>query len=415
MVETMDRKEFAKIAKMSLHRWQTHNATIRAAAIAFFTVMPLPSLLVISAAIFAIVYGAPHALDMLVSQINTVAGPAIAQLVRDLLQSAQNPFTSIFGSFLSVAFAVAGAIGAFSVLQDTLNIIWDVPPQKGRSLKTRIRERIFPFILVSIAVLIVLAWTSISTLLTSSLSVIVEPVIGHFSAVIITGAQILSSFIISTLLFGFIYTQIPDTEVEWGDVWLASVIVGFISTLLNYLFGIYVHTFPVTTVAGAAGSLILILLWIFVTDMFLLFGAHFSNVYSEIVGSHSRKVELESIPKRLIEIQKKLNELKLGKSDSESAQSLNDEMKNGEAKVTENTTKPQSETIALEEIDEEKARKLKTEDEEKISEPSLQIKLTQKKSEEDKRTEYDLTFKWKPKDEDADKNKKKQENERSKD
>jgi membrane protein len=291
----MNWHEFKKIAELSYHRWQTHNASIRAAALAFFTIMPLPSLLIISAAIFGFLYGAPQALEKLTEQISIVAGPTVAGLIGDLLKSAQNPFTSILGSFLSVMFALVGAIGAFLVLQDALNTIWDVPPLKGRSLKTRIRERIVPFVLVSATVIVVLAWTSISNLLTSSLGVAFEPLIGHFSAVIISSAQIFSSFAISTLLFAFIYTQIPDVDVEWGDVWLASLVVGFISTILNYLFGVYIHAFPVSTIAGAAGSLILILLWIFVTDMFILFGAHFSNVYSETVGSRSMRSMLELI------------------------------------------------------------------------------------------------------------------------
>ncbi|MCW4011295.1 MAG: YihY/virulence factor BrkB family protein [Candidatus Bathyarchaeota archaeon] len=284
----MNRKEFLAIAKASFSKWQTNNATIRAAALAFFTILPLPSLLVILATIFGVVYGQPQALQRLIEQITVVAGPAVAEIVKDIVESAQNPFASIFGSVISVAFAVLGAIGAFAVLQDTFNAIWNVPAKK-RSLKAYIRERIGPFLIVSGVSVMVFAWTSSTTLLSNTLSFVLEPIIGNASATIFGITEVFLSFILVTALFAFIYIQIPDTHIEWQDVWLAAVITGLVSTVLNYLFGWYIHTFPVTSIGGAAGSLIVLLLWIFIIDQFILFGAQFCNVYAETLGSRSKK------------------------------------------------------------------------------------------------------------------------------
>jgi membrane protein len=295
----MNRKEFWSISKTAFHKWQTNNATLRAAALAFFTVMPLPSLLLLLTEMFALIYGQPQALQRLIEQISIVAGPAVAEMVQQLLLSAENPFTSIFGSIVSIAFAIIGAVGAFTVLQDTLNIIWDVPSLKKRSLTSRIKHRIVPFLLVSGTGAIVVAWTTTSTLLSNALSLFLETTIGSSAAIILGATQILLSFGLSVLLFAFIYTQVPDAIVRWSDVWLAAFITSLVSTALNFLFGIYIRAFPITTIAGAAGSLMVLLLWVFVIDQFILFGAQFSNVYAETVGSQAKTMDVHrEEPKR---------------------------------------------------------------------------------------------------------------------
>lgn len=292
----MNHKEFFKIARKAFQKWQTNNATLRSAALAFFTIMPLPSILIMLASLSALIYGPPQGIEQLISQISVVAGPVVAEMADQILLGAENPFTSSFGSFVSILFALIGAIGAFAVLQDSLNIIWDVPPQKKLNFIARIRKRIIPFLLVSGTGAIVVAWSSLTTLLSSTLSFYLEPLIGNLAAVILGATQILLSFGLSALLFAFIYTQVPDALVAWRDVWVASLITSFVSTALNYLFGIYLRAFPVTTISGAAGALIVLLLWIFLMDQFILFGAQFSNVYAETLGSKA-KVQKVKIPK----------------------------------------------------------------------------------------------------------------------
>jgi len=284
----MDPKVILEIAKHAFRKWQAHNASIRAAALAFFTFMPLPTLLLILGALSALIYGQPQAVQEVIDQISVVAGPAVAGMAGQLLLSnAGSPFGSAFGATVSIIFALIGAIGAFAVLQDTLNLIWDVTPPKKRSLVERIRQRAVPFLLISGTTGIVAAWTSLSTLLYNALSVYLQPLIGSSAAILIGATQVVLSFGLSVLLFAFIFSQIPDTHVGWDDVWLASLITGAICTAVDYLFGIYIRTFPITTILGAAGDLMALLLWIFVIAEFILFGAQFSNAYSETLGSHA--------------------------------------------------------------------------------------------------------------------------------
>src|SRR5512136_1578295 len=116
----MNRKEFKTIAIVSLRKWQHNNATLRAAALSFFVILPLPSLLLISMDIYSQILGQAQGTAQFIQLISALVGPTIANLVSELLKGAANPFNSVFNSFVSVVFAVAGAIGAFAVLQDTL-------------------------------------------------------------------------------------------------------------------------------------------------------------------------------------------------------------------------------------------------------------------------------------------------------
>jgi uncharacterized BrkB/YihY/UPF0761 family membrane protein len=116
----MNRQEFLNLIQVTFKKWQSHDASLRAAAITFFAMLPLPSFALITVAVLAQVYGQQQALQQLIVQIRNVAGSSVADLVSQLLTNAQSPLTSFFGSFFAVVFALAGALGAFSVLQKSV-------------------------------------------------------------------------------------------------------------------------------------------------------------------------------------------------------------------------------------------------------------------------------------------------------
>jgi uncharacterized BrkB/YihY/UPF0761 family membrane protein len=129
---------------------------LRAAALTFFIILPLPTLLLIVIAIFAQFWGQTQAIQILTLQISAVVGPSVASLFEQLLSNAASPFNSIWTAIVVIGFSFGGAIGAFSVLRDTMNCIWEVRVPKGRPLWKRIRKTIGPFVLVSSLGLIVI-------------------------------------------------------------------------------------------------------------------------------------------------------------------------------------------------------------------------------------------------------------------
>ena len=123
----------------------------------------------------------------------------------------------------------------------------------------------------------------------SAAVLILDPIFRGLTVVFLRVLQIILSFGLGTLLFAIIFKQLPEIHVEWRDVTLAAVITSVIFTVLNYLFGVYLSLFPVTTLGGTAGSLILLFLWIFIVSLFLLFGAELTRVYAAAFGSHPVK------------------------------------------------------------------------------------------------------------------------------
>lgn len=282
----MNRKELYRIFKTSFQDWLEDNAILRAAALTFFIILPLPTLLLIIIAVFAQFYGQTQAIQILVQLISVVVGPVVADLFKQVLFNAGSPFISVWTAIVEVGFSVGGAIGAFSVLRDTMDCIWEVRFPKRRPLWIRIRQKIGPFILVSILGLIVIAWTAIS----SSLSSVIKlySINGTLTLIGITAAQVILTFAVATLLLAIIYKMIPSARVHWHDVSIAAVITGTAFTVTNYIFGMYIRTFTVTTLIGAAGALLIILLWIFVLNQIVLFGAEVSKVYATIAENHAK-------------------------------------------------------------------------------------------------------------------------------
>ena len=293
----MDRKILYRIFKNSFKEWLEDNATLRAAALTFFIILPLPTLMLLLIEIFAQFYGQTQAIQILVQLISAVVGPSVAGLFREMLSNAGSPFNSIWTTVVVVGFSIGGAIGAFSVLRDSMDCIWEVRLPKKRPLWKRIREKIGPFILVSTLGLIVIAWTATA----SSLSSLIRwsSTNGTLTIIAITASQVALSFGVATLLLALIYKMIPQTRVHWQDVALASIVTGIAFTVTNYIFGSYIQTFTVTTLIGAAGALLIILLWVFVLNQIVLFGAEISKAYATNVEPHA-KLHLSPSLERLV-------------------------------------------------------------------------------------------------------------------
>ncbi|MGA2385869.1 MAG: YihY/virulence factor BrkB family protein [Candidatus Bathyarchaeia archaeon] len=280
----MNRKELVKLFKDSFKGWLGHGAPIRAAALTFFIILPLPSLLLIAVTFFAQIYGQGAATQYLIQQISSIAGPVVAQLFKELLASATSPFATVWSAITAVGFSLAGGIGAFAILRDSMNVIWEVELPKTKKLAVRIRQTIGPFLLVSSLGLIVIAGTTISTAVFSAIKLYsINKVLTLIS---LTAAQIVLSFGLSAVLFAIIYKVLPDREVHWRDVAFPAMMAGVAFTVTNYILGTYIQTFTITTIIGAAGSLIIILIWIYILNQIVLFGAELSKVYATTYGPH---------------------------------------------------------------------------------------------------------------------------------
>ena len=145
----MNKRDIVTLFKTSFRDWLADSAFTRAAALTFFIILPLPSLLLIVVSFFAQFYGQTQATQQLIQSITSLAGPAVAGLFRELLSNAMSPFASLWVAITVVAFSLAGAIGTFAVLRDTMDVIWEVKLPIKQKLTARIEQRIGPFFLFS--------------------------------------------------------------------------------------------------------------------------------------------------------------------------------------------------------------------------------------------------------------------------
>lgn len=327
----MDKKQLYGVFKTAFLNWLKDNATLRAAALTYFIIIPLPTLLLIIVAVFTAFLGETQAVEIVVQQITAIAGPSVADLFRQLLVSSASPFTSIWTALVVIGFSVGGAIGTFAVLRDTMNRIWDVTLPKGKPLWKRGREKVVPFMLVTVLGLIVIVWTGLTTVLFDAIREFSFSTILTFAGLEI--AQILSSFAVAALLLAIIYKIIPEATVHWQDIALATLVASIAFTIANYIFGFYVQTFVVTTVGGAAGALLIILLWVFVLNLILLYGAEVSKVYAVTVGTHSA-ANFPTPVQKVIEPLQKLG----GRIEQASKEEV--------VKTDEGTTQPERELVA---------------------------------------------------------------------
>lgn len=397
----MNRKEFVQIAISALRKWQDNNATLRAAALTFFIVLPLPSLLLITVDIYSQLYGRTQGIQQLIQQISSLAGPTLGSLVNTLIQGATDPLNSVFNSIFTIIFAIAGAIGAFAVLQDTFNVLWNIKLlPKHQSIQRRIRLRSVPFLLVTVSAITAIGWVGFTGLVFNTIQNAVGKSMGVFAAsVLLFIIQAAFTFGLAIVLFAIIFKEIPDTPVEWGDVWLGAVITAIVFTIANYVFKLYLQTFPVTSLAGAAGSLIILLLWVFVIAQILLYGAQFSHCVAENVGSHAEKGENHPHPWKKLEnealnvperIDKEIEDYRFGKEEQAPQLNTKPETPNSEPQETprqEPKTSPP----------EPQKQPIPNPEELKTQEPNPQIPLSQEQPTEKIEKEYDLNLKWKTK------------------
>ena len=281
----MNPKEIFPILKEAGSDWMEDQASTLGAALAYYTVFSLAPLLIIAIAIAGLVFGQEAAQGQIFEQLRGLLGEASAKAMQDMVQDANaKPATGVVATLIGVVTLLFGASGVFGQLQTSLNAIWDVEPKPGRGILGLVRDRIlsFGFILVVGFLLLV------SLLLTAAVALVAQWFGGMLPAME-TLAQILNfvvSLAVITLLFAMIFKFLPDAKIAWHDVWIGAFITALLFTVGKFALGLYLGKSGVGSSYGAAGSLIVLLLWVYYSSQILFFGAEFTQVYANRFGSH---------------------------------------------------------------------------------------------------------------------------------
>jgi membrane protein len=281
----MKANETFSLLKATVSEWLDDQAPTLGAALAYYTVFSLAPLLIITIGIAGLVFGAEAAQGQIFDQLRGLLGEASGKAMEEIVRSASaEPKTGVVATAIGFVTLLFGASGVFGQLQASLNIIWGVQLKPGRGILGIIRDRIlsFGFILVVGFLLLV------SLFLTAAIAFVGKQfgaMVPGMEALIQLLNSILSLAVI-TLLFAMMFKILPDANIAWRDVWIGAFITALLFTIGKFALGFYLGRSGVASSYGAAGSLIVLLLWVYYSSQIVFFGAEFAQVYANRFGSH---------------------------------------------------------------------------------------------------------------------------------
>ena len=249
-----------------------------AAALAYYTLFSIAPLLLIAIAIAGLVFGRGHAQAQIVAQLRMLTGPAGSKAIEEMLISAAKPKAATLAIVIGFATLLFGAAGVFGQLKDALNTIWNVPEKQSRGIMAMLKDQFLSFGMVF----------GVGFLLLVSL--VIDAVLSALDATLWQPIQLVVSFAVVTVLFAMIFRFVPDVRVEWRDVWFGSAFTAILFVLGKFALGLYLGKSAIGSSYGAAGSLVVLLVWIFWSANILFFGAEFTQVYASqrVAGGGSR-------------------------------------------------------------------------------------------------------------------------------
>ena len=279
----MNWRTVGNLLKETSKEWNEDKASRLAAGLAYYAIFSLAPLLIIVIAIAGLVFGEDAAKGQIVGQIQNQVGKEAAGQIQTMLVMTSQKGTGTFATIIGIVTLLLGATGVFGQLQDALNTIWEVAPKPGRGVFGLIRDRFLSFAAVLGIGLLLLASLILSALLAAFIT---------FAHNLLPGLETLLeilntvfSFGVITLMIAMIYVILPDVKIAWRDVWVGSATTALLFTIGKTLIEIYLGRVAVGSAYGAAGSLVVILVWVNYSAQILLFGAELTHVYAKRYGS----------------------------------------------------------------------------------------------------------------------------------
>jgi membrane protein len=272
-------KDIIEIFKIATIEWYEKDPFRQSAIIAYYSIFSIPGLLVLIIAIAGYFFGVEVVNKNLITQISETIGSETASQIQDVLIKSTTDKSTIWGSIVGIFILLLGATGVFVELQKTLNLIWHVKTKKQNGVWLMLKARLFSFgLILAIAFLL-----TISLVISTALAALNNYLSFESTPLILLFYNILN-FIVSLLvissLFAMMFKILPDAKIKWKHVWLGSLVTGLLFTLGKMALAYYFGKAEPASVYGAAGSTILILLWVSYSSMILFFGAEFTAAYA---------------------------------------------------------------------------------------------------------------------------------------
>jgi membrane protein len=276
-------KRFWALLNQTYTQWSEDQAPRLGAALAFYTLFSLAPLVIIGTAVFGLFLGREAAAGRITGEIRDWVGPAASDQIQQFVTASTTHSSAITATVIGTILALVGATGIFIELKSALDIIWKVKPKPNLGfigfIKTRLASVLMLLGVGIIFILLISANTVVAVLArTIGPSLSGGPIVWQIMNNIV-------SMIILALLFAFMFRYVPDVEIAWGDVWVGAALTAVLFMIGRYLLEFYLSRSAVTSLYGASGSLVALLLWIYYSAQIVFFGAEFTQVYANKFGS----------------------------------------------------------------------------------------------------------------------------------
>ncbi len=263
--------------------WWGDNVPRMGAALAYYTLFSLAPILIVAISIAGLAFGQDAVRGQIVGQIEGLVGRQGAQAVQGMLEGAARPSSSIPATIIGIITFFLGATGAFLELQTDLDAIWRVKPkQSGSFLQALLKQR-----LISFGLVLGFAFLLLTSLVVSAALAALHTYMGTAFpgvAVLWEALDVLVSLVVITALFAMIYKVLPDVKLAWRDVWVGGLVTAGLFTIGKSLIGFYIGSSAFSSTYGAAGSVIVVLVWVYYSAQIILLGAEFTREYVKRFG-----------------------------------------------------------------------------------------------------------------------------------
>jgi membrane protein len=273
--------DFLKLFKIAVKEWFDKDPFRQSAVIAYYAIFSIPGLLFLIITITGNIFGKDTVTENLLAEVSSTMGADTGTQIEAMLATVGQPKVTFFGSLIGIIILLAGATGVFVELQKSLNIIWEVKAIPKKGFLRFLKERLFSFgLILAIAFLLL-----ISLVVSTALAAMSDWLKADTSGITVTIFNIFNfifSLAIISLLFALIFKILPDAKIQWKHVWLGSAITGLLFTIGKTVLAIYFGKANPATSYGAAGSIILIMLWVSYSSMIVFYGAEFTRAYADM-------------------------------------------------------------------------------------------------------------------------------------
>jgi membrane protein len=250
-----------------------------AAIIGFYTIFSLPAVLIITIRIASAAFGQEAVRGEVVNQISNVISRESAEQVQSIIENASQSEASTIGTILGVAVMIFSATTVFVALQNALNAMWQVQAKPEKGWLKMIINRVLSLAMVVSMGFLLLVSLSVDVVL-SLVNDYLRQELSGVAVYLMTAGNILVSLLISIIIFAVIFKVLPDAKIRWDNTWVGASVTAILFTIGKSIINIVLQHDPMADTYGAAGALVMILVWVYYTSIILLFGAEFTQVYS---------------------------------------------------------------------------------------------------------------------------------------